>query len=84
LQYYNLFCDLIEYDHFLRFEKLEDELGVFMRRYARSPEIRSVHKNQGNAGQKLAVYYTPELERLVREKYMIDFEFFGYPLDLPV
>jgi hypothetical protein len=43
-----------------------------------------VHKNQGNAGQKLAVYYTPELERLVREKYMIDFEFFGYPLDLPV
>jgi hypothetical protein len=84
VQYYNLFCDLIEYDHFLRFENLEEDLRSFMMRYSRNPEIRSVHKNQGNAGKKLAAYYTPELERSVREKYMIDFEFFGYPLELPV
>jgi hypothetical protein len=84
VQYHNLFCDVIEYDHFIRFENLEEELRAFMMRYSRNPEIRSVHKNQGNAGQKLAAYYTPELERLVREKYMLDFEFFGYPLELPV
>lgn len=84
VQYYNLFCDVIEYDHFIRFENLEEELRAFMSRYSREPEIRSVHKNQGNAGQKLATYYTPELEELVREKYAIDFEFFGYPLELPV
>jgi hypothetical protein len=75
---------MIAYDHFMRFENLEEELDAFMRRYTSEPEIRSVHKNQGRAAQKLAAYYTPELEKLVRDKYKIDFEFFGYPLDLPV
>jgi hypothetical protein len=84
VQYFNLFCDLIEYDHILRFENLETELCAFLMRYSGNPQIRSVHKNQGNAGEKLAAYYTPELEKLVREKYMIDFEFFGYPLALPL
>jgi Sulfotransferase family len=84
VQYYNLFCDLIAYDHFIRFESLEEELRAFMMRYSRNPEVRSVHKNQGNAGQKLGAYYTPELEKLVRDKYLIDFEFFGYPLELIV
>jgi hypothetical protein len=84
VQYYNLFCDVIEYDHFLRFENLEEELNAFMSRYSNKPEIRSVHKNQGNAGKKLAAYYTPKLEQLVREKYTVDFEFFGYPAELPV
>ena len=84
VQYHNLFCDVIKYDQFLRFEKLEDELNAFMSRYSHRPEIRSVHKNQGRAGQKLAEYYTPELEQLVREKYAADFEFFGYPDKLPV
>ena len=84
VQYHNLFCDMIACDHFMRFENLEEELDAFMRRYTSEPEIRSVHKNQGRAAQKLAAYYTPELEKLVRDKYKIDFEFFGYPLDLPV
>jgi hypothetical protein len=84
VQYHNLFCDVIKYDRFLRFENLEEELSAFMKRYSTNPEIRSVHKNQGRAGQQLAEYYTPELEKLVREKYAVDFEFFGYPLDLPV
>jgi hypothetical protein len=83
-QFHNLFCDVIEYDRYMRFENLEAELDGFMRLYTREPEIRSVHKNQGRAGQKLASYYTPALEKLVRDKYKIDFEFFGYPLDLPV
>lgn len=83
-QYYNLFCDLIEYDQILRFESLEVELKAFMMRYSPNPQIRSVHKDQGNAGEKLAIYYTPELEKLVRDKYMIDFKFFGYPLELPI
>jgi len=55
-----------------------------MSRYSHRPEIRSVHKNQGRAGQKLADYYTPELEQLVRDKYAVDFEYFGYPDKLPV
>jgi hypothetical protein len=84
VQYDNLFCDVIVYDYFMRFENLEEELNALMLRYTHNPEIRSVHKNQGRAGEKLVAYYTPELEKLVRDKYEIDFEFFGYPVDLPV
>jgi hypothetical protein len=55
-----------------------------MARYSRQPpEIRSVHKDQSNAGQKIAAYYTAEIATQVRDKYAIDFEFFGYPPELP-
>jgi Sulfotransferase family len=84
VQYHNIFCDLIQYDHFARFEKLEEELTAIMSRYGKKQaEIRSVHKNASNAGSKLASYYTPELAAKVRDKYEIDFEFFGYPTELP-
>jgi hypothetical protein len=76
---------VIKYDHFLRFENLEEELAAIMARYGKKQaEIRSVHKNASNAGSKLASYYTPELVAKVRDKYAIDFESFGYPTKLPV
>jgi dermatan 4-sulfotransferase 1 len=83
VQYYNIFCDVIQYDHFARFENLEDELRTIMARYSSQPEIRSVHKDQSNAGKKIAAYYTAEIAKKVRDKYAIDFEFFGYPATLP-
>ncbi|MFO7479084.1 MAG: sulfotransferase family 2 domain-containing protein [Methyloceanibacter sp.] len=84
VQYHNIFCDVIRYDHFARFENLEAELQTIMARYApQTSEIRSVHKNQSNAGTKIATYYTAAIGKKVREKYAIDFEFFGYPLELP-
>jgi hypothetical protein len=42
-----------------------------------------VHKDQSNAGTKIAAYYTAEIAKKVRDKYAIDFEFFGYPATLP-
>ena len=85
VQYHNIFCDLIRYDHFARFEKLEEELVAIMSRHGKKQaEIRSVHKNASNAGSKLASYYTSELVAKVRDKYAIDFESFGYPTELPV
>ncbi len=83
VQYYNIFCDVIQYDHFARFENLEDELRTIMARYSSQPEIRSVHKDQSNAGKKIAAYYTAEIAKKVRDKYALDFEFFGYPAKLP-
>jgi hypothetical protein len=83
VQHHNLFCEVIEYDHFARFEQIEEELQAFMSRYKPDAEIRSVHKNQSRAGGQLATYYTPELTKLVRDKYAIDFEYFGYPVELP-
>ena len=85
VQYHNIFCDVIKYDHFLRFENLEEELAAIMSRYGKKEaEIRSVHKNQSNAGSKLASYYTPEIAQKVRYKYAIDFDYFGYSTELPV
>jgi hypothetical protein len=84
VQYHNIFCDVIRYDHFVRFENLEEELKRVMARFSGKSEIRSVHKNQGKAGEKIATYYTPELTKRVREKYAIDFEFFGYSQELPI
>ena len=43
-----------------------------------------MHKNQSNAGSKLASYYTPEIAQKVRDKYAIDFDYFGYSTELPV
>jgi Sulfotransferase family len=84
VQYHNIFCDVIRYDRFLRFENLEEELQGIMARYApQRSEIRSAHKNQSNAGTKIAAFYTPEISQQVRDKYAIDFEFFGYPVELP-
>jgi hypothetical protein len=85
VQYYNIFCDVIGYDNYLRFENLEEELATIMSRYGKKQaEIRSVHKNQSNAGSKVAAYYTPEIAKKVRDKYAVDFEHFGYSTELPV
>ena len=35
VQYHNIFCDVIKYDHFLRFENLEEELAAIMSRYGK-------------------------------------------------
>jgi hypothetical protein len=75
---------MIKYDHFARFEQIEDELSAFMSRYRGDAEIRSVHKNQSGAGRQVADYYTPELAKRVRDKYAIDFEYFGYPTEIAV
>jgi hypothetical protein len=83
VQYHNIFCDVIKYDHFLRFENLEEELATIMSRYGKKEaEIRSVHKNQSNAGSKL-VYYAGNRQK-VRYKYAIDFDYFGYSTELLV
>ncbi len=76
VQYHNIFCDVIKYDHFLRFENLEEELAAIMSRYGKKQaEIRSVHKNQSNAGSKLGSYYTPEIAqdgaRQVRDRFRV-------------
>jgi hypothetical protein len=85
VQHHNIFCDLIKYDHFLRFENLEEELAAIMSRYGKKQaEIRSVHKNQSNAGSKLAAHYTPEIAKKVQDKFAIDFDYFGYSKELPV
>lgn len=84
VQYYNIYCDVIRYDHFVKFENFEDEFRKVMARFGAKTEIRSVHKGQSNAGTKIAANYTPEIAKRVREKFALDFESFGYSTELPV
>jgi len=84
IQYYNIFCDVIRYDHFIRFENFEEDFRNVMSRFGAKTEIHSVHKGQSNAGTKITANYTPEIARKVREKFAIDFESFGYSTELPV
>ena len=43
------------------------------------PDLHSHH-----AEQQMKQYYTPELIKLVQEKYSADFELFGYSKDLDI
>jgi Sulfotransferase family len=84
IQHDNIFCDVIGYDRFVRFENLDEALGEILARFSTTPVIRNVRKGEFNAGRKVAEFYTPEIAAAVRRKFAIDFETFGYPDALPV
>jgi hypothetical protein len=83
IQYFNIYCDRIRYDRFLKFENYEEEFGTLMQQLFGRSELRNVRKGRHKAELQLTDYYTPELARAVREKYAIDFETFGYATELP-
>jgi hypothetical protein len=83
IQYHNIFCDIIAYDRFVRFENMDEEFGAILRQFSPGAAIRNVRKGQYRAGEKIAAYYTPQIARTVRDAFAIDFETFGYSEDLP-
>jgi len=84
VQYFNIFCDRLKYDHFVRFENYEPEFNALMLRFFGKTGIQSVRKGAQQADLKLTDYYTSEIAKTVRDKYAIDFETFGYGTELPV
>ena len=82
VQYYNIFCELIRYDEFVRFERMDEELGAIVSRYSPRATIRSVRRGEFDAGNKIMQHYTKPIAKLVRDKFAIDFEQFGYADDL--
>jgi hypothetical protein len=83
VQYFNIYCDRLRYDRFVKFENYEEEFNELVLRFFGRTGIRNVRKGAGRADMKLSDYYTPELAQAVREKYAIDFETFNYPRDFP-
>jgi hypothetical protein len=73
----------VRYDCFVKFENYEAEFSGLMQRFFGRSEMRNVRKGQHKAELKLGDYYMPEIARAVREKYAIDFETFGYSVELP-
>jgi len=83
IQTHNIFCDIVRYDRFVRFENLDAEFGAILAQFSPGAPIRNVRKDEYKAGGKIAKYYTPQIARLVRETFAADFAAFGYPEALP-
>lgn len=83
VQYFNIYCDRLSYDRFVKFENYEDEFNELMLRFFGRTGIHSVRKGAARAELKLADYYTAELAQTVGQKYALDFETFGYSTELP-
>ena len=84
VQYHNIFCELIKYDKFVRFENYTTEFYAVLEKFFGAAEIRPVRKKSVPTEEKLGGFYTPEIARAVRDIFARDFEYFGYPTDLPV
>ena len=84
VQYFNIFCDRLRYDQFVKFENYDSEFGALMIRFFGKSGIQNVRKGPQQAQTKLADYYTPALAAAVEEKYALDFQTFGYSRVLPV
>jgi hypothetical protein len=83
-QHFNIYCDRLRYDRFVRFENYENEFNEIMLRFFGRTGMQNVRKGAGRAELKLAEYYTPALAKAARDKYAVDFETFGYMTELPV
>ncbi len=85
VQYYLTFQDGIKYDFIGKFETFKDDLIHVMEKtgidFDKFYEEEKLHST--NAEEKIQKYYTPELVSKIYNKYRIDFDFFGYPKDLP-
>lgn len=84
VQYDNIYCGLIKYDQFIRFENYQTEFYAVLEKFYGSAKIRPVRKKTVPTEEKLGGYYTPEIARAVRNIFAKDFEFFAYPAELPV
>ncbi|MEM7371120.1 MAG: sulfotransferase family protein [Bacteroidota bacterium] len=84
-QYYATFQHGITYDFIGRFESFEQDLRIAMDRIGIDMDtyyqVQAGHAT--HASQKLDAYYTPDLAEKVYRKYLIDFEHFSYPKELP-
>ena len=79
-QYYQTFQEGVSYDAICRFERLSEDFSAVLEGQGIEwqPYLDSEHRHKTSASDKLGDYYTPALKSRVREKFDIDFQFFGY------
>jgi len=86
IQYYGTFQPGIRFNFIGRFETFERDLQYFTKQigldFASCYWVENQHATGAN--HQIQHYYTSELIEKVIRKYQDDFEFFGYPKDLPV
>lgn len=84
VQYDNIYCELIAYDQFVRFENYETEFFAVLEKFFSSAAIKPVRKKAVPTEEKLSGFYTPDIARAVHDIFRRDFEYFGYPTTLPI
>ena len=84
VQYYQTFQKNIEYDFIGKIEHLDTDIKHVMGNI--NPDyqrfISDEKRHATDANELLQTYYTPELTRLVQQKYEKDFTYFAYDFDI--
>lgn len=79
--------DFLPYDLIGRFENYQEDFYEAFRIIGLNeddtPEIRHLNSSKTGANEGCRDYYTPDLQRIVFNRYRADFENFHYPQDLP-
>jgi len=86
-QYYQTLNNQISYDFIGKFENFDEDFLTILRKIDSKAETFISHwkRHATNANESLADYYNPDLIKKVKEKFAIDFEFFGYdPEDISI
>ncbi len=84
VQHDNIYADKISLDKIIKFERLSDEMPEIINRlYAASADLLTRRHHVTNADAHMDQYYTQDIAKMVREKYAVDFETFGYDEPLP-
>jgi len=82
-QYLLLMEPLIQYDFVGKVEKFENDWDVVVSKIKLKPDTRNnVLWHKTNSGELINKYYTPELKKIIKEIYELDFQKYDYPLDI--
>ena len=80
IQYYQTCQELITYDFIGKFETLNEDFEKVCRiiNIDRKKFTNTIQSHRTNATDKVDKFYTPELKKMIYEKYNIDFTFFDF------
>lgn len=79
-QYYQTFQHAINYDFIGKFENFTNDLNHILSKVTDDYNrfITTENRHARGANDLLTEFYTPKLKEIVREKFAIDFDYFGY------
>lgn len=84
IQYYQTFQNVIDYDYIGRLEYFSDDAAYVLRRFSDNYKdyFQSVAVHATKSNSILQQYYHDHIMEKVYNKYIKDFEFFGYDKDI--
>ena len=84
IQHDNIYFEKISFDRIVKFENLSHDVPEILKRYhSDATQLLTRRHHVTNAGKHIERYYTPKIADMVREKFALDFDTFGYEDCLP-